>query len=85
MTNLVSGMLVGNVEDEVMEILGSGARRAMNALTHDQRAVLLLRILADLSVAEVASILGKSQGAVKTLQRRALRSLVRQLEGEGVS
>jgi RNA polymerase sigma factor (sigma-70 family) len=85
MTNLVTGMLVRNVEEEVMEILGSGVQGAMNGLTYDQRAVLLLRILADLSVAEVASILGKSQGAVKTLQRRALRSLVRQLEGEGVS
>jgi RNA polymerase sigma-70 factor (ECF subfamily) len=85
MTNLVTGTLVGNVEEEVMEVLGSGVRGAMNALTQDQRAVLLLRVLADLSVAEVASILGKSQGAVKTLQRRGLRSLVRQLEGEGVS
>jgi RNA polymerase sigma factor (sigma-70 family) len=66
-------------------MLGSGVARAMKALSSDQRAVLLLRILADLSVAEVASILGKSQGAVKTLQRRGLRSLVRQLEGEGVS
>lgn len=85
LTNLVTGRLVGNVEEEVMEILGSGVRRAMTALTYDQRAVLLLRILADLSVAEVASILGKSPGAVKTLQRRGLRSLVRQLQGEGVS
>jgi RNA polymerase sigma factor (sigma-70 family) len=85
MTRLVSGMSVGDVEEEVMEMLGSGVARAMKALSSDQRAVLLLRILADLSVAEVASILGKSQGAVKTLQRRGLRSLVRQLEGEGVS
>jgi RNA polymerase sigma factor (sigma-70 family) len=85
MIRLVSGTAVGDVEEEVMEMLGSGVERAMKALSSDQRAVLLLRILADLSVAEVASILGKSHGAVKTLQRRGLRSLVRQLEGEGVS
>lgn len=85
MSGLSSGALVGDVEEEALEMLGSGVRRAMKALSSDQRAVLLLRILADLSVAEVASILGKSQGAVKTLQRRGLRSLVRQLEAEGVS
>lgn len=85
MTRIISGMPVGGAEEEVMEMLGSGVERAMESLSSDQRAVLLLRILADLSVADVASILGKSQGAVKTLQRRGLRSLVRQLEGEGVS
>lgn len=85
MTKLASGVFGGDVEEEAMERLGSGVGRAMKAISSDQRAVLLLRVLADLSVADVASILGKSQGAVKTLQRRALRSLVRQLEGEGVS
>lgn len=84
-TGLVSGVLVGDVEEEVMDLLGGGVRSAIKVLSYDQRAVLLLRILADLSVAEVASILGKSQGAVKSLQRRGLQSLVRQLEGEGVS
>lgn len=85
MGGLASGALVGDVEEEALEMIGSGVGRAMGSLTYDQRAVLLLRILADLSVAEVASILRKSRGAVKTLQRRGLRSLVRQLEGEGVS
>lgn len=55
------------------------------ALPPDQRAVVLLRVIADLSVAEVAAILGKSEGAVKALQRRALRRLARELKGEGVS
>jgi RNA polymerase sigma factor (sigma-70 family) len=86
MTRLTSGVLIEEgVEEEVIGALEGGVGTAMKALSSDQRAVLLLRILADLSVAEVASILGKSQGAVKTLQRRGLRSLVRQLEGEGVS
>jgi RNA polymerase sigma factor (sigma-70 family) len=84
MTRLASGVLVAGVEEQA-GMLGGGVEQAMNALSDDQRAVLLLRILADQSVAEVASILGKTQGAVKTLQRRGLRSLVRQLEGEGVS
>jgi RNA polymerase sigma factor (sigma-70 family) len=84
MTRLAAGVLVAGVEEQA-GMLGGGVEQAMNALSDDQRAVLLLRILADQSVAEVASILGKTQGAVKTLQRRGLRSLVRQLEGEGVS
>jgi RNA polymerase sigma factor (sigma-70 family) len=85
MTRLLSGRTVPEAEQSVLEVFGGGVGRAMQAISSDQRAVILLRILADLSVADVASILGKSRGAVKTLQRRGLRSLVRQLEGEGVS
>lgn len=86
MSSLVSGTLVPDAEAEALEeTLETGVGSALKTLSPDQRAVVLLRILADLSVADVASILGKSQGAVKTLQRRALRALVRELEGEGVS
>ena len=53
------------------------ATAAIRLLTPDQQAVVLLRILADLSIAEVARILDKPEGAVKTLQRRALASLAR--------
>lgn len=59
-----------------------GEERALTLLellTDDQRAVVLLRVLAGLSVAEVARILGKRRGAVKTLQRRALARLARAL------
>jgi RNA polymerase sigma-70 factor (ECF subfamily) len=55
------------------------AMEALRLLTPDQQAVLLLRILADLSIAQVAKILDKPEGAVKTLQRRALASLARHL------
>jgi RNA polymerase sigma factor (sigma-70 family) len=85
MSDLVSGGVVLDAEADPMGALGTGVGRALTVLTPDQRAVILLRILADLSVADVASILGKSQGAVKTLQRRALGALVRELEGKGVS
>jgi RNA polymerase sigma-70 factor, ECF subfamily len=77
---------VGDVEDEAAARLGDEwALRLLAALTADQRAVLLLRVLADLSVHEVASILGKRPGAVKALQRRGLASLARVLQGQGVS
>jgi RNA polymerase sigma-70 factor, ECF subfamily len=54
------------------------------ALAPDQREVVLLRILGDLTVDQVAEVLGKSQGAVKQLQRRAFEALRRLLEREGV-
>jgi RNA polymerase sigma-70 factor (ECF subfamily) len=46
--------------------------------------VLLLRVVADLTAEEVARVTGKSVGAVKALQRRALHSLRRKLNREGV-
>jgi RNA polymerase sigma factor (sigma-70 family) len=76
----------GDVEEEVLtRVDARWAREAVARLTPDQRDVLLLRILADLPIENVARILGKSQGAVKSLQRRALLSLARQLDREGVS
>jgi RNA polymerase sigma-70 factor, ECF subfamily len=59
--------------------LGPPVRQAVDLLTEDQRAVVLLRIVADLSVADTAAVLGKQPGAVKTLQRRALAALRRSL------
>jgi RNA polymerase sigma-70 factor (ECF subfamily) len=50
---------------------------ALYALTEDQRDVILLRVLGDLSIAEVAQVLGRREGAVKMLQSRGLASLRR--------
>ena len=56
-----------------------GALEAMDHLTDDQRSVLMLRILADLSVPEIARITGKTEPAVKALLRRALAAMDRSL------
>ena len=65
-----------SAEDVAMEqIAGEGAVRQLATLTDDQRAVLLLRVVADLSLAETAEVLGKPVGAVKALQHRALAKL----------
>lgn len=69
-------------DDEAIARADAWARRLLAGLTPDQRTVVVLRILADLPVAEVARITGKRAGAVKTLQRRALRALRRELERE---
>ncbi|QZY28725.1 RNA polymerase sigma factor [Nocardioides coralli] len=54
-------------------------------LAPDQREVLTLRLLGDLTVTQVAELLGKRPGAVKALQRRGLANLRRSLEAAGWS
>jgi RNA polymerase sigma-70 factor (ECF subfamily) len=70
-------------EDEAIGALGmERLLRLCNRLAPDQRDVLLLRLVSDLSVEQTASALGKRAGAVKSLQRRALESLRRALAKE---
>ncbi|MGZ5323569.1 MAG: RNA polymerase sigma factor [Solirubrobacterales bacterium] len=57
----------------------------LERLSPDQRAVLLLRVIGDLSLEQVAEILGKRTGAVKQLQRRGLAAAQRVLGREGVT
>jgi RNA polymerase sigma-70 factor (ECF subfamily) len=59
-------------------------RSLCDRLVPDQRAVLLLRLVGQLTVDEVAASLGKTPGAVKALQRRAFTAIARLLEREGV-
>jgi RNA polymerase sigma-70 factor, ECF subfamily len=58
---------------------GSRVMAALNQLSTDQREVLLLRLAAGLTAPEVAATLGKTTGAVKSLQHRGLASLARVL------
>lgn len=60
-------------------------REVLAVLSEDQRAVLTLRILGDLTVADVATAIGKRPGAVKALQRRGLAAVQRELERRGVT
>ncbi len=50
-------------------------RRAIARLTPDQQQVILLRFLEGYSTEQVAQIMGKQPGAVRTLQHRALAGL----------
>lgn len=54
-------------------------RDAVERLTADQREVLLLRFVEDRSHAEVAALTGRTEGAVKVMQHRALGALARLL------
>ena len=74
-----------DVEDGVELSLGVERVRALcERLVPGQRDVLLLRLLGDLTVEQVAETLGTSMGAVKALQRRGLLAIGRLLEREGV-
>lgn len=74
-----------NVEAEVLGRFSSErVIELFSVLSPDQRDVLVLRIVADLSLEETASILGKRVGAVKVLQHRGL-SRLRKLTKEGVT
>jgi RNA polymerase sigma-70 factor (ECF subfamily) len=69
-----------NAESEALSRLqAAGVLAAIDRLTEDQRAVLLLRALADLPIRDIAEVVGKPETAVKALLRRALASLERQM------
>ena len=76
---------LGDVEDDAFAVLGSDrVRELLAVLSPDQRAVVLLRVVADLSVEDVAKILGKREGAIKALQHRAMGALRRHLSRQAV-
>ena len=76
----------GEVHDEVGGYLaGERVLALCEPLPHDQRDVVMLRIVADLSLEQVASVVGKTTGAVKALQRRAFENIRRQIAEEAVS
>ena len=57
-------------------------RDALRALPEGQRTVLVLRYLCDLSVEEVAAVVGRSEGTVKSQTSHAIRTLRRLLNIE---
>ena len=67
-------------EDDVLATLTNEALvDALRQLGAEQQECLVLRFLNGLSVAETAKVLGKSDGAVKQLQLRAVRNLAKLL------
>ena len=75
----------GDAEDDAVRRLATErVRRVCEGLVPDQRDVLLLRMLAGLTVEEIAEALGKTPGAVKALQRRGLAAIRRQMQNQGV-
>lgn len=75
----------GDVVVDVDERLGDDRVVALLAeLTDEQREVMTLRFVADLTIDQIAEVTGRRRGAVKQLQRRGLRRLEGFLE-DGLS
>ena len=55
---------------------------AVKTLKPEQAECVVLRFMQGMSLAETALVIGKSEGAVKQLQLRAMRALHRRLGGE---
>jgi RNA polymerase sigma-70 factor (ECF subfamily) len=69
-----------SAEEEAMESIGRASMfELIERLSPDQQQVLTLKFVFNFSNAEVGAILGKTEGAIKSLQHRALASLHRQL------
>jgi RNA polymerase sigma-70 factor (ECF subfamily) len=72
--------------DEAMAFASTRAALAKLAcLPPEQAEVVLLRVLTDLGVEDVAKIVGKRPGTVRVLQHRALKRLAGELEASRVT
>jgi RNA polymerase sigma-70 factor, ECF subfamily len=69
-----------SAEEQAMHSMGrAGMLELIDDLSPEQRQVLTLKFLYGFANGEVATILGKTEGAVKSLQHRALASLQKQV------
>jgi RNA polymerase sigma-70 factor, ECF subfamily len=60
----------------------NAAWQAVARLPGDRRRAVVLRFVDEMSTAEIAGVLGRSEGAVRVLIHRALRTVARDLDGE---
>ncbi len=70
-----------SAEIEAMHAIGRASMMEMiETLSHEQQQVLTLKFVFSFANAEVATILGKTEGAIKSLQHRALVSLQKKIQ-----
>ena len=70
-----------SAEAAAMQTIGRESMlKLIDRLSPEQQQVLTLKFVFNLPNAEVAAILGKTEGAIKSLQHRALVSLQKQIE-----
>lgn len=71
---------VASTEDDVLSHLANeGLFEAVQKLPEEQRDCILMRFIQGLSIAQTAAALDRSEGAIKQLQLRAIRSLAKLL------
>jgi RNA polymerase sigma-70 factor (ECF subfamily) len=82
-TALGAGLVVADPVDleagVAMRDEAAGALAALDRLPDDRRRALLLRFVDEMSTAEIAGVLGRSEGAVRVLIHRGLRAVAADL------
>lgn len=75
-----AGITEENIEQKILleSVMG-----AIRKLKQDYQDVLVMRFVEDLSVKETAAAIGKSEGAVKLMQHRAVKELKKFFEKDG--
>lgn len=75
----------GDTADLAVEKLINGEKiqAAIERLPEEQQSLLILRYVEDLSPREIADIVGKSEGAVRIMQHRAILRLRHELKQAG--
>ncbi|VXC35208.1 sigma-70 family RNA polymerase sigma factor [Aeromicrobium sp. 9AM] len=69
---------VASPEQEVLALISNEMLfEAVNSLPNEQRDCILMRFIQGMSIAQTAAALGRSEGAIKQLQLRAVRSLAK--------
>jgi RNA polymerase sigma-70 factor (ECF subfamily) len=76
----VLGVLQGVDAIVTDQVLEHRLQEVLDRLPDKQREVLLLRTVADLSVEQTATVIGRNPGAVRVLYHRALASVRRRIE-----
>lgn len=74
------GMCEGPEQSVGVQLDYEELRRSLDTLTIEQRRVIQMRFLAEMSIQEVAHQLGRTEGSVKALQRRGLQTLQRHFQ-----
>jgi RNA polymerase sigma-70 factor (ECF subfamily) len=72
-------------QPEDVRVADAAIAQLLAGLPVSHAEILLLRVVGGLSAQETAALVGKSQGAVRVIQHRALRSLARRLSEDPVS
>jgi RNA polymerase sigma-70 factor (ECF subfamily) len=77
------GTHAASPEQEVLSLISNEMLfEAVNALPPEQRDCILMRFIQGLSIAQTAAALDRSEGAIKQLQLRAVRSLAKTVPGD---
>ena len=72
-----------STEDDVLALISNEMLfDAVNSLPPEQRDCILMRFIQGMSIAETAAALKRSEGAIKQLQLRAMRSLAKRVPSD---